>query len=608
MDMLMNLMERLAWTSVQTALLVALVWGLCRFIPTLGAAARCRLWWLVSLQAMAGLVWAQPLQLAVLPATAAAATQVPKAMTASAVQTHAPTLVMPLTDAIAAPAAASHLPTAATWMLLLAALWGAGVVTMAWRTYQDWRRTRALLASATPCADHALVAALQMAADAHGLRRAPRVLMSGRIDAPQVVGPFRPVLLLPAERHALQGDALDMALTHELQHLQRRDLQWGLVPALAQHLFFFHPLLRVAVNEYAQAREEAVDSAVVEGRGERRQDYGRLLLQLGVVQRPHLGVASAAPSASSLKRRLRSLQQHHACPKALATTLTLAVLAVGVLPLRLVAAPQPPAPPRPPVASVAAAAPAVPAAPAPALAPEAPPAPVAPAAAPPAPPAPPAAPSQGSRLSLGQTTPSRSGEPTSRAIVTHGRLDLGERPPRAYVLVDGARSYADGALQDVEQARQDLGSDPSGFWFRQGTQRYVIRDPALLQQMQAAYAEAARVGEQQAVLGRQQGELGRRTGEAARALGRRAAEQARAALAAADINADAAAEAARASHGARGQAGEESAIAALAQQQSALGAKQAALGQRQAEINVRATREAERVIAQALKDGRAQRL
>ena len=156
-----------------------------------------------------------------------------------------------------------------------------GVLLTALRTFGEWRRCRALLAAAYPCEDQALVQALQLASDAHGVRPAPRLWMSTQVDAPQLVGPFRPVLLLPAGENALQGDALDLALTHELQHLQRRDLQWGLLPALAQHLFFFHPLLRLSVREYAQAREEAVDAAVVGQHAASRQAYGRLLLQLG---------------------------------------------------------------------------------------------------------------------------------------------------------------------------------------------------------------------------------------------------------------------------------------------------------------------------------------
>ncbi|KRG73032.1 transmembrane BlaR protein [Stenotrophomonas chelatiphaga] len=611
---LIVMLERLAWTSLQTALLVALVWGVCRAVPSLGAAARCRMWWLVSLQAVLGLFWAQPLQLAVLPAPAVTPSM------GETVYVQAAVLSAQGLAIAEQGIASSALSTTPWWALALAAFWLAGVLAMAWRTHGEWRRSRALLGHATPCDDQALVHALQLAAEAHGLRRAPRLWMSADIDAPQVVGPLRPVLLLPVGVHALQGDALDLALTHELQHLQRNDLQWGLLPALAQHLFFFHPLLRLAVSEYAQAREEAVDAAVVDGRGERRQDYGRLLLQLGVMPRPHLGVASAAPSRQSLKRRLISLQQHQACPKALTALLTVAVLAVAILPMRLVAAaPPPPAPPSPP------AAPAAPAAPPALAASDAPPAPAAATVpVPPAPPAPPPAPAsaRSGHASTTTHTVSRDGGHRVATLVTHGRLDLGERPARAHVLVTGNESYADGALDDVTQARSDLGAGAAGFWFRQGDQRYVVRDTALLQQMQAAYADAARLGQQQAALGlkqgalgRQQGELGRRTGEQARALAQHARDTARSALGgSSDINRDAAAQAARAGRGATQEATHD-ALSRLAgrqgelgRQQAVLGEEQAELGRLQAEVQARASREAEKVIAKALADGRAVRL
>ncbi|HDS1454131.1 TPA: transmembrane BlaR protein, partial [Stenotrophomonas maltophilia] len=332
--MLIPMLERLGWTSLQTVLLVALVYGLCRALPSLSAATRCRLWWLVSLQAVLGLFWSQPLQLAWLPAPQAVA------MTATDV---AADIVYPLAPEASAqllaamPLPAAEVPAVAWWAVALAALWLSGVLMMALRTFGEWRRCRALLAAAYPCEDEALVQALQLASDAHGVRRAPRLWMSMQVDAPQLVGPFRPVLLLPAGDNVLQGDALDLALTHELQHLQRRDLQWGLLPALAQHLFFFHPLLRLSVREYAQAREEAVDAAVVGQHGASRQAYGRLLLQLGVAPQPHLGVASAAPSTTSLKRRLLSLQSHRSCPRLLAVALTAVVVVVGVAPMRLVA-------------------------------------------------------------------------------------------------------------------------------------------------------------------------------------------------------------------------------------------------------------------------------
>ncbi|MDG9845164.1 M56 family metallopeptidase, partial [Stenotrophomonas sp. GD04054] len=649
--MLIPLLERLGWTSLQTVLLVALVYGVCRALPSLSAATRCRLWWLVSLQALLGLFWSQPLQLAWLPAPQAVA------MTATDV---AADLVYPLAPEASAqllatmPVPAANVPAVAWWAVALAALWASGVLLMALRTFGEWRRCRALLAAAYPCEDEALVQALQLASDAHGVRPAPRLWMSAQVDAPQLVGPFRPVLLLPAGDNALQGDALDLALTHELQHLQRRDLQWGLLPALAQHLFFFHPLLRLSVREYAQAREEAVDAAVVGQHGASRQAYGRLLLQLGVAPQPHLGVASAAPNTTSLKRRLLSLQPRRACPRILAMALTAVVVLVGVAPMRLVAAPVPPAPPAPPAAPKAVVPP-------PPKAPNAPPAAPSAARVPAVPvaPAPPAEPADVEALSgpddadvavdvdVDVDTDMHSEHSTSHttSITTYGRLDLGKSPLQAYVLVDGDSTFANGGIDDVTVARRQLGKGPA-LWFRQGDKRYVVRDPMLIQTLQRAYSGAVDLGRQQSELGRQQsalgreqgelgrqmGEMGRLQGEESRRLALAAAEVARSAMAAHDINREAAAEAAKAARGATSdmavarEAAREAAAEArramqearseaaqsgrtrdmqrlasqqseLASRQAALGSQQAALGERQARVHAQASQQAQQVIA-----------
>lgn len=658
--MLIPMLERLGWTSLQTVLLVALVYGLCRALPSLSAATRCRLWWLVSLQAVLGLFWSQPLQLAWLPAPQAVA------MTATDV---AADLVYPLVPEASAellatmPMTAPDVPAVAWWAVALAALWASGVLLTALRTFSEWRRCRALLAAAYPCEDEALVQALQLASDAHGVRPAPRLWMSTQVDSPQLVGPFRPVLLLPAGDNALQGDALDLALTHELQHLQRRDLQWGLLPALAQHLFFFHPLLRLSVREYAQAREEAVDAAVVGQHGASRQAYGRLLLQLGVAPQPHLGVASAAPSATSLKRRLLSLQSRRSCPRLLAVALTAIVVVVGVAPMRLVAAPVPPAPSAPPAAPKAV----VPTPPA-----KVPPAPPMSARAPAVPvaPAPPAEPADVEELSgpddadvavdvdVDVDPGIDGGRSTSRSssITTYGRLDLGTSPPQAFVLVDGDSTFANGGIDDVTLARKQLGKGPA-LWFRQGSERYIVRDPMLIQSLQRAYAGASDLGQQQSALGRQQsalgrqqsalgkqmGEMGRLQGEEARRIALVAVEAARSAMSAHDINREAAAEAAKAARGAtsdaavareaareaaaearramqeaRSQAAQSSRTrdmnrlasqqAELASRQAALGSQQAALGERQAQVHARAAQQAQLVIARALASGKAERL
>lgn len=79
--LMMDLIARLGWTSLQSAVLVGLVWGVCRLLPGLPPSTRVRLWWLVALQAVLGLVWSSPLELAVLPAPAAQTTKATKKAT-----------------------------------------------------------------------------------------------------------------------------------------------------------------------------------------------------------------------------------------------------------------------------------------------------------------------------------------------------------------------------------------------------------------------------------------------------------------------------------------------------------------------------------------------
>lgn len=609
MDMMMSeMLMRLGWTSVQSAVLVALVWGVCRLLPQLPAATRCRLWWLVAAQAVLGLVWSSPLELAVLPA--------PAAVTA---------LALPAFDAAvqATPVtyAADVVETAtmtASWPMVLLALWGAGVLLMLVHSLRGYRASRALVRSATECTDAGLQQALQLAAEAHGLRRSPRLKLSAQIHSPQLIGPWRPVLLLPArELPTMSADDLDMALTHELIHLQRRDLWWGLLPALSQHLFFFHPLVHVAAREYSLAREEACDGAVVAGHDHCRHDYGRLLVQLGVAPRPAVGVASASPNLRSLKRRLLTLQQTRSVPRVASLAITALFVVIGVAPLRLVAAPPPPAPPQAPLAPAAPTPPAPLPAPAPRPAPVPTPEPV-PA---PEPPAAPHAPEPPKDLDDGMS------------FVTHGQLNISRQPAQAFVLIGGESNFVDASVADLKQARRDAGNDQPTLWVRRGQDRYLIRDPAVLKALGHAQTEVAALGTAQAELGNRQAVIGRQIAaaslqvtadamasvdvsavvnnairdaglDAAVEADRAARQDARQSRAAAS----AASQAAREARTASARAVDARQIALVAREQAELGKEQARLAQQQSVASARAVRDVRAAIDQALASGKAQRV
>ena len=591
MDTMMSeLLMRLGWTSVQSAVLVGLVWGVCRVLPGLPPSTRVRLWWLVALQAVLGLVWSSPLELAVLPAPAAQTTQV---------------IALPAMDAAVAvaPAAADTVAMAApasvlwSWPAVLLAMWAAGVLVMLLHSLRGYRHSRALVRDAVECTDPSLQDALQLAAEAHGLRRAPALKISAQIRSPQLIGPWRAVLLLPArELPAMAADDLDMALTHELVHLQRRDLWWGLLPALAQHLFFFHPLVHLAAREYALAREEACDGAVVAGHGHCRHDYGRLLVQLGVAPRPAVGVASASPNFRSLKRRLLSLQQTRRFPRMAAMAITAVFVLVGVAPLRLVAAVAPPPPPP--------AAPRAPATPVPAPAPEAMTAPAAPS--PPAPPMAPQAPrAPASPQALDDGMP----------LVTHGQLTLSRQPAQAFVLMGDGDNFVNASLADLKQARRDARDGEPVLWVRRGQARYLIRDPAVLRQLGRSQSEVAALGEAQADLGDRQSEIGEQmakvsmqvTADVMAHLDVDAVTHAAAQHATLDAAAEAN-QAAREARKASAKAVDAQQLARVAREQAELGREQARLAQQQSLASARAARDVRAAIDQALSSGKAERL
>lgn len=597
MHAFLGLMGTRLWaTSLQTVVLVAVVWLLCRLLPRLPARTQCALWWLVAVQAVLGLVWIAPLELPLLPAPEPAGIPLP-------VQPATATLAPAAGTAVGV---AEVVSSAWSWRHGLLALWLGGMGVMGLHSIRAWRASREQLGHAEPCRDARLVAALQLAAEAHGLRRAPRLMLSGAIDSPQLVGPWRPVLLLPeAAMTRMDDDQLDMALTHELLHLQRRDLWLGLVPALARHLFFFHPLVHLAAREYAITREAAVDAAVVAGNRHCRQHYGRLLLQLGIAPRPGAGLASASPSFLSLKRRLLMLQDTSSFPRLGAGLIVAAVALLGVVPLRLVAGV--PSPPPAPAAPPAPPAPAVPAVPG---LPKAPPLPPAPAvsAPPPAPDAPKAPPAPA-------VPPAPSGETGSSLSRLHGP---GEQD--AFALVGKGQTVLHGSLEDLEAARRH--ADGKGvLWTRHDGHEYVIRDPATLSRFAALHAEADRLGEAMGRLGEEQGKLGARQGELGARLGELgareaelAAQQARQAMAAGT--------GAQAARRAGGQARSEAErvrreldpdsvqaeMARLAERQRALAREQAALARQQGAAAARALHEARQLIERAISAGTARRI
>ncbi len=569
------LLDALLRASIQGALFVGAVWAVCRLFPSLPAGLRCGLWWLACLKILVSFAWASPVELPLLPAPE------PVAITVLNLQ-------VPET-----PSLVSQAPRL-SWPMALAGIWLIGLLAQLGGIFRQLGHARRIVRRSGPVGEPWIAERFAELRRVLGLRDRTELRMSAEVEAPQVLGLLRPVVLLPDPWNLSPPD-VSMAMCHELVHVRRADLWWGWVPALAQRSFWFHPLVRLAAREYALAREAACDAEVLRVLDPEPRAYGRLLLRLGVAPRAsRMAAAGAAPSVQTLKRRLQMLEQsseNRRFPLVWVSLIVLLAL-VALVPFRMVAQEAPPAPPAPeavpapePVPApeappaipavaavpapeaVPAAAPALPAAPAPAprpvpaLAPVPAAAPVAQVArlsplgiAPPAPPAPP------------PTPPVPPAPPAPPAPSDHSWVK-GE----SYVLLMGeSRTVMNGSGDDIRRARElQQGKEPL-LYFRKNGKSYVIRDAAFVEKAQGLFKKQMELGEKQAKLGAQQAELGGRQAELA---GKQA-----------EIGAKQSALATKQARSGEDAGNLEYEMGQLSRQQGELGMKQGELGQQQARL------------------------
>lgn len=105
------------------------------------------------------------------------------------------------------------------------------------------------------------------------------VLVSPSCAAPVTVGWLRPVVILPEDWRNWSAAKLDAVLTHEREHVRRRDplVQW--LAVLNRSIFWFHPLAWWLARKLSDLAEEVCDAAVLR-RGHTPTDYAGYLIEL----------------------------------------------------------------------------------------------------------------------------------------------------------------------------------------------------------------------------------------------------------------------------------------------------------------------------------------
>lgn len=336
-DAVMPAVLRASW---QGGLFIAVVWVICKVFRSLPAAGRNWLWWIASVQMLVRLVSIATLPLPLLPAPQEVnangnAAQIDLSAPTreygdSQVSRHFETTV--IRPPAPAPQKAPAIPPSPAALMM--GIWLVGVGLSIAFSLKRLTATRRMLSHAEPITDGPILEIVQEFCTDSGLKQ-PRLLESNLALCPLLAGWLHPAIVVPLEIvESLDESQLRMALAHEFAHLRRHDLWLGIVPALTQCLFFFHPLAWLATHEGAATRESACDSDALRISGATPAAFARLLLNTAQ-SRSSMAVLGTAFGYRLIHRRismLKTLTASNTRRYRGASTIVLALAALCALP------------------------------------------------------------------------------------------------------------------------------------------------------------------------------------------------------------------------------------------------------------------------------------
>lgn len=330
------LLEALTRACGHGGALALVVWLLTRMVRRAPLSLRRWAWWLVCAKALLAFLGWGWIDLPLLPApyegTPVSARST--VLQPSVAPMDAPREANPATPATSTPAlelslVLSYMPAAFAW------LWGSIVAVLLVGLGRRWLQTERLWRAAEPFQGSEPRAELHRLCVQMELSFVPEVRLSDGDHPPMALAGNR--VLIPRRLWGQLSDAeRRMVLAHELAHLQRGDVWWGLVPTLARTLFFFFPPIRYAARQWELGCEAASDATAMRVVGCTPYAYGGLLVRITELLRPvasPLG-AGASSNFAYLRARLQQLTPTRPSP---AWTVALALIVLLALPWRITA-------------------------------------------------------------------------------------------------------------------------------------------------------------------------------------------------------------------------------------------------------------------------------
>jgi beta-lactamase regulating signal transducer with metallopeptidase domain len=191
-----------------------------------------------------------------------------------------------------------------SWMTIFRTVWLVGAFLLLALLAVDLRRLYRIRRDGLPWLERREL--MRALASECGIRRKVDVLLHEGIQGPLTRGIWRPVILLPDEACEWNEADLRRALVHELEHVRRGDWAIQFAARSTCILYWFHPLIWVALRRLSLEAERAADDAVV--RSAEHTEYAeQLVLLAGRMSKAQAHPALGMANRSDLSARVSAL-------------------------------------------------------------------------------------------------------------------------------------------------------------------------------------------------------------------------------------------------------------------------------------------------------------
>lgn len=326
--------------SLQGAIAFVLVWAVCKAMPRLPAVWRAWMWRLVLLKFALTLFGGLPFILPAAPPTPVVVS--PSVPEPAVIPESSFDPVIP--EVSEGPVVIAEPIAEAKPYPILLLLWATGLVGMTVRIGFGFSRARRLAAQAIPNDDSDLRELLEEVRSRAGYHAPVALCTTPDLPSPAVLGLGRRTLLLPAGFRSRPSEAVQAAFAHEVAHLVRRDCEWSLLGECVRAVFWFHPLVWLALREGRAEAEIAADRLARKWTDASPRDYAASLLTfvgpsaVGI-RVPQVG-AGLLHSTHELTRRFEAMSLNRYSRRTLAQLSCFGALPLAVIlvPLRVASA------------------------------------------------------------------------------------------------------------------------------------------------------------------------------------------------------------------------------------------------------------------------------